>query len=393
MRTDKLASFVLLPDLVLVHIIHRSKSSNIYICATKKRPQACQRCATLCSSTYDHRVVHVKDAPLRGKSVALHIKKRRLWCTACCKPFMEYIGGIGKRSRTTQRYKAAILWAAENFSDLERVRRAYRCSEGYLYGALYEMLELKRRQRLYPWPKVIGIDEHSFRRFQKKKIAWASAIVDVTHDRLFELVDGKGADELNAALRGIPGRDNVRFVAMDLSTGFRAFVHSFFPKAEIVADKFHVIRLFTKALNRSRLDVTGLDKKTPLRSLLLRNAESLEPHETTVLRFWLGMHPGVRELYDLKEAIRRFYRIKGYERARRSLTRLTDRMGASSLAAVRSLRETLVDWRHEVLGYFKTGLTNSMAEGFNNKAKLVQRKAYGLRSFEHYRLRLLNACA
>jgi transposase len=180
---------------------------------------------------------------------------------------------------------------------------------------------------------------------------------------------------------------------MDLSEGFRSFVKGFFKKAEIVADKFHVIRLFTKALNRRRLDVSGVDKKTPLRSLLLRNAEDLEEHETKVLRFWLGGHPDVRELYELKEAIRRLYRIKGYKRANRALTKLTDRMDSSSLEAVKTLRETLLNWRREVMAYFKTGLTNAMSEGFNNKLKLVQRRAFGLRSFAHYRLRALNACA
>ncbi|MCA9588397.1 MAG: transposase, partial [Myxococcales bacterium] len=43
--------------------------------------------------------------------------------------------------------------------------------------------------------------------------------------------------------------------------------------------------------------------------------------------------------------------------------------------------------------YFRTRATNAMTEGFNGKAKLVKRRAYGYRSFRNYRLRLLNACA
>jgi transposase len=35
-------------------------------------------------------------------------------------------------------------------------------------------------------------------------------------------------------------------------------------------------------------------------------------------------------------------------------------------------------WRTEILAYFATGLTNGRTEGFNNKAKLVKRRAYGL---------------
>ena len=42
------------------------------------------------------------------------------------------------------------------------------------------------------------------------------------------------------------------------------------------------------------------------------------------------------------------------------------------------------------LGESSGGLTNGRTEGFNNKAKLVKKRAYGYRSFRNYRLRLLN---
>ena len=54
--------------------------------------------------------------------------------------------------------------ACENFSDLSRVRRAFHCLSGYMFKAFYAQLELERRKRLYPWPRVIGSDEHYFRR-------------------------------------------------------------------------------------------------------------------------------------------------------------------------------------------------------------------------------------
>ncbi len=60
---------------------------------------------------------------------------------------------------------------------------------------------------------------------------------------------------------------------------------------------------------------------------------------------------------------------------------------------LQTLRRTLMRWRQEILEYFRTGLTNGRTEGFNNKAKLVKKRAYGYRSFRNYRLRLLNACA
>ncbi len=87
------------------------------------------------------------------------------------------------------------------------------------------------------------------------------------------------------------------------------------------------------------------------------------------------------------------YRVRGPERAATTLTSLTDTMALSHLPEVLTLRRTLIRWRHEILAYFHTGLTNGRVEGLNLKAKLVKRRAYGYRSFRNYRLRLLNACA
>jgi transposase len=72
---------------------------------------------------------------------------------------------------------------------------------------------------------------------------------------------------------------------------------------------------------------------------------------------------------------------------------MTDRMALSPLPEIQTLRRTLMRWRSEILNYFISRLTNGRTEGFNNKAKVVKRRAYGYKSFRNYRLRLLNACA
>lgn len=76
-----------------------------------------------------------------------------------------------------------------------------------------------------------------------------------------------------------------------------------------------------------------------------------------------------------------------------ALTKLIETLGLSLVPELKTLRRTLIKWRKEILAYFYSGrLTNARTEGFNLKAKLVKRRGYGYRSFDHYRLRLLNAC-
>ena len=383
-----LPCFLFLPELDFRGGNYDRRSGNFYV-EKRRGIEYCPKCATPSESTYDHREVKLKDSPVRARAIYLHVRKRRLWCRPCRKPFTEPLGGVRKGSRTTERYKAAILWACENFSDLKSVRRAYRCSASYLYRALYQQLELKRRTRQYPWPKVVGIDEHSFQKGHR----YASVFVDYTNRRLFEVVQGKSGPELWRGLAHTSGRENVRIAIIDLADSFKSFVTEYFPNASIVADKFHVLRLLSPALNRRRIQITGDRRSLRLRRWLLRNGHSLSFAERSELHRWLEQDPQLGELYSWKERLHGFYRIRGYHRAERALTAMTDAMAISKLPEVLRLRRTLIRWRKPILAYFRYRVTNGRTEGYNNKAKLVKRRAYGYKSFENYRLRLLNACA
>ena len=71
---------------------------------------------------------------------------------------------------------------------------------------------------------------------------------------------------------------------------------------------------------------------------------------------------------------------------------MLEEMKNSKLPEIKRLRRTLSKWKNEVLNYFRKRLTNARTEGFNNVCKLVQKQAYGYKSFLNYELRVLNAC-
>lgn len=101
----------------------------------------------------------------------------------------------------------------------------------------------------------------------------------------------------------------------------------------------------------------------------------------------------MQELYRWKERLHKFYRTRGYYQAHLALRNMCDEMALSGLPEIKTLRRTLLKWREEILNYFLTGLTNGRTEGYNNIAKLVQKRAFGYKSFRNYRLRLLSVCA
>lgn len=380
-----LSKNLLLPELKLIEV---DWNLGHLVCEKHSSAEVCHRCATLCHTGYDRRWVTVRDALIRDKVVWLHIKKRRFYCHSCKKPFTESIEGILPGRKTTQRLRRDLRAACERFVDLKSVRRVFKVSNDTIYRALYEQLRYSfQERRNTPWPTAIGIDEHGWRRRQ-----FVTMVVNQSKRHLIELVPGKSLPALSEHLAYIPGRENVRYVTMDMCESFRNFSALFFPQAKRVADKFHVLRMLSGPILKKRRQITGTNADRRSRGLLLMNGKNLDYFDKLAISRYLNKHPDLHELYHWKEALHGFYRVRGQRRAHLAFDAMTERMKHSRLPEIKRLRKTLLNWRDEVLNYFESRLTNARVEGFNNKASLVRRRAYGYRNHSNYRLRLLSAC-
>lgn len=118
----------------------------------------------------------------------------------------------------------------------------------------------------------------------------------------------------------------------------------------MVADHFHVVRLLNPVINKARKDITGDRRSNPVRKLLLMNGQRLEYYERRALHQWLDHHPRLKEIYSFKEALHSLYSSRGYNRVRRALIALLDRMAGSTLPEVQKLRKTLMKWKKETIG-------------------------------------------
>ncbi len=357
--------------------------------------EVCPHCGTCCRRVYDRRVVCVKDEPLRGDACVLRIKKRRFKCD-CGRVFTEPVKGIRKKARTTERYRAACVWAAEQFDSLSKVSKRYRCSAGYLYQSLYAHLRRKtKEQRRTVFPKVIGLDEHSFKRNQYERMDFVTILVapNRKRQRLFEVINGKTVHDLAEGLAGFSGAEDVQTVVLDMSKAYKSFAKAAFPNAQLVADKFHVIRLLAPAILKYRKKIKAKRTDRATRGLLLASVKSLDYDLKKALLAFLEGQPDLNKLWTYYQRVLGLYRTRGQKKAATALTKITDDLANEELPELVTIRRTLTHWRDEILAYFKTRVTNARCEGFNNKAKVLKKKAYGFRSFKNYRLRILSACA
>jgi transposase len=187
-------------------------------------------------------------------------------------------------------------------------------------------------------------------------------------------------------------------VAMDMSAAYRAAVSIHLPKAKIVFDHFHVIKLFNEKLSNLRralyneaIDVLHKEVLKGTRWLLLKNFENLDPKkdEKQRLEEALSLNKPLATAYYMKEELRRFWEQPGKQFATTFLDGWIRRAESSGIRILQQMAKTLREHRAGLLAYYDVMITSGPMEGTNNKIKTMKRQAYGFRDQEFFKLKIL----
>jgi transposase len=95
---------------------------------------------------------------------------------------------------------------------------------------------------------------------------------------------------------------------------------------------------------------------------------------------------------QLGEDLRLWFERKYEKPAREALLKLIERASQSTQEPLKRLAGTLTRWFEPIVHYIRKRYSNGMTEGFNNKIKLIQRMAYGLRNEHNRRKRIMAYC-
>jgi transposase len=120
-----------------------------------------------------------------------------------------------------------------------------------------------------------------------------------------------------------------------------------------------------------------------------RNPEDLTGEERAKLERLFEEVPRLRTLYDLRVRFRAvFEAATGRRAALRSLVGLWLDI-LDQFPALEAFIRTFEAWQDEILNYFAAGQTSGPVEGINTKARVIVKRAYGLKSADSLWTRLV----
>ena len=377
-----------LPDIFLVQEKIINNNSYLYLSLPQKT-HICPQCHKETSRIHDYREQIILDIPIRLEETTIIMKKRRYLCPHCGKKFYEDNTLVNRYKRQTNRCRLHILASLTDIKTINQIADEHYTSSGIVSRIMKE-LNYPKPATL---PPVIAIDE--FRGNVGEK--FQCIVADPQHKTVLDILPTRKTEDLHAYFNQYSKkiRKKVRYIVMDLSPAFYSVLHSCFPKAKIIADKFHVVRLIVWAMENVRKEVQKKFHKNRRVSfkrskyLLLKHQDLLTDEEKDQLAIMLQTSDKLRNAYRLKEL---FYDVMDSKTAFQFSVRyqwFKHEVEYLEMKEFQKHIQTLDKWYKAIKSGVIIGITNGFVEGCNNRTKVLKRICYGFRNFKIFRNRLL----
>lgn len=232
----------------------------------------------------------------------------------------------------------------------------------------------------------IGIDETSYKRGHH----YLTVVCDLERGRVIWIGEGKSGKTLDSFFDefGEERARGLRVVCMDMSQAYATVVGNRAAQADIVYDKFHVVKLLLEAVDEVRRDeardLSKQEKKIlkGLRFAFLRNPKNRTPKDVVAIKEVQSINAKLARTYQIRVDFEDLWDCGSVDEARDFLARWTRAAMLSRREPLRRFAQTVRSHLEGILAYFEHGVTNAALEGTNNKIKLTIHRAFGFRSLD-----------
>jgi transposase len=345
----------------------------------------CPHCQGCCSRIQEGRSRCIRDLPMLDRPVTLRLHIRRFECADCHPRPWETSETFGARVKWTERLDHQVRQEFLHGCPCKELARRYGVSARTVFRWRFEKSRGARPRKL---GRILGIDEYS----RRKGHRYNTIVGDLEKGRPITTFQGRRVDDVVKWFKSRPQHelDRVEIVVLDMSKTFDSAIQDVFGNQVQVIDRFHIVKQAVDALDRvlravqKQLDSEEAKELKKLRRRWLASPNQLDVGALIERADWRRRFPELREVIDGVQDLRKWFEGKYEKPAREALLKLIERASESALAPLQSMAGTFSRWFEPMVRYIRHRYTNGMTEGFNNKIKLIQRRAFGRRN-EHNR--------
>lgn len=358
----------------------------------------CSHCKNKIYNSYGYGNEKIlRHTSILGINTYIHIRPRRYECTSCPgnPTTTQRLSWHEERSQYTIDYENHVLLQLVNstVSDVAiKERLGYDAVEGIINRHIGQEIDWEDVEKL----EMIGIDDLSRRKGRKDRVAVVSTRDARGNIRVIGLLKDHKKATVKKFFLSIPNRlrKTVKYICSDLYEGFLNAAREVFGKrVKIVADRFHIAKLYGKCLDDLRKsEVKKLEKKlseeeakeVKKAARLVHKAE-LNEEEREQLEKAFEHSPELRVGWELRNRLTEIFNSPfDMEQARSAMREWECQVKKSGVSCFDSFLGTLKKYKKYILNYFDGRKNSGFVEGLNNKIRVLSRRCYGLMNLGHW---------
>jgi transposase len=235
----------------------------------------------------------------------------------------------------------------------------------------------------------IGIDEKAFRGND-----FVTVVHDLSNSNVLWVGKSRKAEALDDFFKQLGPQlcASIECISADMWKGYALACRNWIPDADkkVVIDRFHIERYLGKAIDEvrqqehnylsrkkdQRLKATKWQWLVPFEKLPDNQRVQFEQLRTSDLR--------TAKAYAIRETFRHFWQLRDLSEARDHFNNWYNWVMRTSMLPMRRVAKMLKRNLEHLLNYIKYRVSNSRAEGINNKIQTVKKKAYGFRNVDRF---------
>lgn len=266
-----------------------------------------------------------------------------------------------------------------------------------LWRMLFRQVDAAYAQADFSQVCCVGVDEMSVRKGHE----YISVFADLMARRVLFATEGKDQQTWMKFVEALEKHNGHRHAitqaSMDMSQAYQTGVAEYCRNAQVVFDKFHVIKNAGEAVDKVRRAEVRLGGQGVWEALhksqwlWRKNPENLSELEQERLAKIKDKNLGTAKAYQMRLVLQDIYRSANAATARhrfkvwcRWVHWVARFYKANLMASMVKLAKMVQNHLAGILAHWKSGVTNAFMEGLNSVFSATKRKARGYRSTTHF---------
>lgn len=182
----------------------------------------------------------------------LVLKKQRFICKNCGASFTAKTPVVKENCFISNYVKAQILDKSSMAQSIKDISVQTCVSSATAQRMMNE--QAKRYQSTDTWlPKHLSFDE-----FKYAKGTLAFEYIDAKEGKILDILPSRDSRTIKnhfISCYSLKSRSIVETITVDMNAGYVNLIPTLFPNAKIIIDRFHIVQLINRSLNRTRITI------------------------------------------------------------------------------------------------------------------------------------------